>query len=238
MAGDSYLWVGPVAGSWDVAGNWDDVTTGMNPAAVAPGVNDAVTINQAAAGATQVITGTGNSASLTINGATLLDGQFSTGALTVVNTSLFLQAGNSLAVSGNVTANGIGKISLTDATLTDTGVFTLNGTSNTGTLTLSNGSSVRVGGLTLYSGVTVDATSSMEVGAVGGVAAGSFQVDAGATLNGSSGNGSTIYAPNVLNNGTISSSTGSNISISFSNLQNNGLITNFSLVGVIVNAGT
>ena len=110
---DNYVWVGPVAGSWDVAGNWEDTTAGLDPATVAPGSNDNVTIN-AAGSAVQVVTGTGNSASLTINGATSLAGDFTTGAL-AVNSALTVNTGDTLAVSGNATFDG----SLTlDGTLT------------------------------------------------------------------------------------------------------------------------
>ena len=33
---DSYTWVGPVAGNWNAVANWDDMTAGQNPAALAP----------------------------------------------------------------------------------------------------------------------------------------------------------------------------------------------------------
>ena len=73
---DSYQWVGPVAGFWNAKANWDDVTAGKDPAAVAPGKNDLVTIGAAAGGAAQVIVGNGNAYSLTLDGETLLDGVF------------------------------------------------------------------------------------------------------------------------------------------------------------------
>ena len=57
--GAQFVWAGPISGSWDVAGNWDDTTAGQNPASVAPGSNDNVTIN-AAGSAVQVISGTGD----------------------------------------------------------------------------------------------------------------------------------------------------------------------------------
>ena len=87
---DQYVWGSSIAGSWDVAGNWDDTTAGLDPASVAPGVHDLVAIDAAGGGATHVITGTGASASLTIAGPTVLAGQFTTGSLglngnTVVN---------------------------------------------------------------------------------------------------------------------------------------------------------
>ena len=77
---DSYQWVGPVAGNWKAASNWNDVTAGQNPAAVAPGKNDLVTIAAAAGGAAQVVVGDGNAYSLTLDGETLLDGVFGIGA--------------------------------------------------------------------------------------------------------------------------------------------------------------
>ena len=98
------MWIGPVAGDWNATTNWDDVMAGQNPAALAPGANDLVTIGAAANGAAQVIIGNGNAQSLTIQGETLLEGQFTIGAggLTATpNASIVLDAGSSLAVSGN-----------------------------------------------------------------------------------------------------------------------------------------
>ena len=54
--GDSYVWSGPITGSWGVAANWTDLSTGQDPAATPPGGIDAVTIDAAANGI-QVITG-------------------------------------------------------------------------------------------------------------------------------------------------------------------------------------
>ena len=72
--GDSFQWVGPVAGFWNAKANWDDTTLGQNPAAVAPGANDTVTIAAAANGEAQVIVGNGNAYGLTLEGETLLQG--------------------------------------------------------------------------------------------------------------------------------------------------------------------
>jgi len=78
-AANQYAWNGSIAGSWDLASNWDDTTTSSNPASVAPGANDAVSIT-AASGIVDVITGKGNSSSLTTSGPVVLSGQFSTGS--------------------------------------------------------------------------------------------------------------------------------------------------------------
>jgi hypothetical protein len=86
------------------------VTAGQNPAAVAPGANDTVTIGAAANGATQVLIGNGNAYGLTLEGETLLDGVFNvvgtgaSGGLTVAQyASVVLYTGSSLAVSGDAT---------------------------------------------------------------------------------------------------------------------------------------
>jgi hypothetical protein len=97
-----FLWGIAVSGSWDDASNWSDTSTGQTPALVAPGSNDSVTVNAVGDGAARVITGTGNSASLTLNGATVLAGQFTTGALSqAYNQTLQLNAGDELTITGN-----------------------------------------------------------------------------------------------------------------------------------------
>ena len=63
-----------MAGNWKDKTNWNDVTAGLNPAALAPGKNDLVTI--AAAGGAAFVIGNGNAYSLTLDGETLLDGVF------------------------------------------------------------------------------------------------------------------------------------------------------------------
>jgi len=120
---NSYLWNGAIAGSWDLASNWDDTTTNQKSAALAPGVKDAVTIKAAAGGGTTVITGMGDSASLTIDGSTLLGGQFATGSL-AANASLALGEGDALAVSG---AASIEAVTLDGGSLEVGGTLSANG---------------------------------------------------------------------------------------------------------------
>ncbi len=85
---DDYVWGSNVAGSWGNPANWNGTTTGQSPAAAAPGSTDNVTISAAAGGATNVVTGTGDSASLTIGGAAALQGQFTAGAYSAANFTL------------------------------------------------------------------------------------------------------------------------------------------------------
>ena len=107
--GAEFAWASSVEGSWDVASNWNDVTAGQNPASVAPGPNDAVLVAAAGGGAVTIISGTGASSSLTLQGATLLDGQFATGTFSIATTpnvwdgagSLTLDAGDTLTVTGD-----------------------------------------------------------------------------------------------------------------------------------------
>ncbi len=126
---DQYVWNGPIAGSWDVASNWQDTTTSANPATLAPGSNDAVTI-AAGSAAADVITGKGNSSSLTLSGSVALSGQFTTGALTN-NGSLHLNAGTTLTVTGNFSLNGsnFDTVSVGSGTL-NIGTLSLNGTNS------------------------------------------------------------------------------------------------------------
>ena len=101
--GDVFVWTA-VSGTWDNASNWTDQTTGADPATVAPGANDAVTIN-AASGIADVITGTGDFSSLTLTGSVALAGQFSTGTLNASG-NLILNSGDSLGVSGAASLSG------------------------------------------------------------------------------------------------------------------------------------
>ena len=193
---DQYVWSGPTPGSWDSAANWTDTTTSSNPAAVAPGIQDSVTINSGTPQIPQVITGTGNSAELTIGGDTTLAGTFSTGALDVATSgsSLTVQSSASLTVSGDATTSG---------GLDATGGSVRVGGTLTGEVSASNGGTVQVGALTGSAGV--DQTSSIEVGTAGGARAGVFTIDAGATAVGG------VDAPAIVNHGTMTNSGGGHV---------------------------
>ena len=127
---DSYQWVGPVAGNWNAKANWDDVTAGQNPASVAPGKNDLVTIAAAAGGAAQVVVGNGNAYSLALGGETLLDGVFKIGAggLTLASSaSAYLYSGSSLSVAGNATFSSYAGVTLNGGAMSVTGTGALTG---------------------------------------------------------------------------------------------------------------
>ena len=270
---DSYQWVGPVAGFWNAKANWDDVTAVQDPAAVAPGKNDLVTIGAAAGGAAQVVVGNGNAYSLTLDGETLLDGVFKIGAggLTLATSaSAYLYGGSSLSVAGNANFANYADATLNGGLLKLTGTGTLNGgyasqfvmenggslsavqlvnyessysvlagdaltvsggvndgtagygassfTINGGTFTVGgtfistsddvyaeNGGKVQLASLTedLHgNGVTLDvndATSSIEIGTAGGVAAGTITIDSGATIT----EAGDFIAPTIVDNAPL-----------------------------------
>jgi len=120
---DSYVWTGPVAGYWNSTANWDDTTAGQNPATLAPGANDTVSIGAAANGATQILIGNGNAYGLSLAGSTVLDGQFSVGAggVTVSSGSLLLHSGSSMSDAGDATLYG--QLSLSGAKMTVSGTL-------------------------------------------------------------------------------------------------------------------
>ena len=151
---DAYQWVGPVAGFWNAKANWDDTSTGQNPAAAAPGVNDTVTVAAAANGEAQVIDGAGNAYGLTLEGETLLQGKFKVvgtgadGGLTATSSaSMVLYAGSSIAVSGDATFSNYAGATL------DGGAMTVTGTVYGGyasPFVIENGGSLTAGQLVDY----------------------------------------------------------------------------------------
>ena len=179
---DQYAWIGSSAGNWSVTGNWQDLSAGQDPAAVAPGVNDLVTI-QGAASAFTTITGPANAATLTLLGEVALSGQFATGFLSVGQGAtgiLALGAGSILqtaqgSVMGGIVAQG--------GALTCTGTLTL----ESGVLVASAQASLQTATLILAGSgdaISVDATSRLEIGTAGPPAAGTIGIDPGAVLAG------------------------------------------------------
>ena len=228
VSADQYVWGGSASGSWDVAANWNDTTAALSPASVAPGSNDSVTIHAAESGAT-VISGTGDSASLTIDGSTVLTGAFTTGALTVADSeTLQLNSGGTLTVAGTFT-------------------------STNDTIDVRNDSSVQLAGLTLGTdsdlasdGITlvVDGgsplgnpfftgnTSSVEIGTLGNAAAGSITIDAGVTVT----EVGAFEAPDIVVNGTLVVAEGGSLTLNGS-LGGNGQIEIGSGANLTVEGG-
>jgi hypothetical protein len=203
-----YVWA-TVAGSWDSAANWNDTSLAQSPAAVAPGSNDNVTINAVGSSGVNVITGVGDSASLTINGSTSLAGQFTTGTLAVNGSilSVNLNTGDTLTVTGNTSVGGQNDTVTVDGTLTVQGEASL---SFDDLITATGGGRIQLGGLTTSGGnvLSVDSTSSIEIGTTGGVSAGSITIDQLATAT-AGGNATEFSAPNVVVDGTLAVAAGS-----------------------------
>lgn len=210
---DQYVWSGAGPGSWDAAANWTDATTGQNPAAVAPGAHDAVTINSRGYGLPQVITGTGNSASLTIAGDTALAGTFTTSSLSFsgdANPQLSIDSGYALTVNGNADASG-GELNASGGTIKITGTLT-------GGVDATGGGSVRIGA-SVDGSFSVDSASSIAIGAKGAAAAGAVTVESGATATVNGGE-----APSLVNHGTLTAA-GHNAIFNTDEVTNTGTIT-------------
>ncbi len=145
---DQFDWGENVAGSWDAAANWVDTTADSNPASLAPGANDDVTIAGSLIGEA-LVTGTGASKSLTLGGSEELAGHFSTGDVTGEG-FITVGAGDDLLVSGGLVNTGLDECTYT----VDAGaVLSIGGgvSSNTNvgaTFTVSGGSLLVAGTLT------------------------------------------------------------------------------------------
>jgi len=204
---DVYAWTAD-GGDWRIAGNWWDQTAGANPAAVAPGVSNLVTVGGPTGASFQVLTGPGNAASLTFTGNTAVTGTIDAAALVVGGSApgqLLVQAGASViagsaqVVPGTLTVSGAG------ATLAVAGTLVLGNGSQTAALSVASHGAAQAGAviLNVLASIQIDAVSRFEVGTSGGAAAGVLTVDAGATLAATGGS----IAANIADAGTISVST-------------------------------
>jgi hypothetical protein len=100
MAGDSFSWIGPLAGDWSTASNWEDLTTGADPALTAPGSLDTAIFNSPTS-TTQVIEGQGNAASVIFTGDNAIGGTLTVGTLSQPSGILEVLSGATLqATSG------------------------------------------------------------------------------------------------------------------------------------------
>ncbi|HEY1710695.1 MAG TPA: hypothetical protein VGG10_20680 [Rhizomicrobium sp.] len=147
---DSYQWTGPAQGAWNSPANWTDTTAAQSPAALAPGANDSVLI-QNYSNAGSFIYGDGNANALTFqsfSGTFGLDGNFHVGAggLTVTHANVWLFAGSSLAVAGNATFAAYEYLALNGGTMLVTGTFYGKATNSTSNV-IENGGSLTVGNL-------------------------------------------------------------------------------------------
>ncbi len=216
---DQYQWVASSGGAWDQAANWEDVTTGAAPPAVAPGHNNLVTI-AAAQSSWDVIAGPAAAASLSLTGEVALGGAFTLGTLTVGDGAaetigtVDLLSGTTLTAGTAAIADGALSLAGSGTTLSVTTSLILGGgVSGIGLpvtyLTVNGGAVVTAATLTLGGGsgdyVTTDSTGSVEIGGAAGAAPGAVTVDAIGTL---SGNGQVNPFGAIVDNGTISAEGG------------------------------
>ncbi len=213
---DQYAWIGAGSGAWNRAGNWQDLTTGATPAAVAPGAADLVTV-AASQGVFSVLSGAANAASLTVLGEVALSGAYTFGTLTVgqaagtsfTNGTLDQLAATTISAASASVADGAVAVAGGTSTLTVAGTLTLGGGPAgvglpTASLTATAGGSVQTGALVMGGGsgasLATDPTGSIEIGTAGNAQDGAVTVDAGATLT---GNGTVNPLGSIVDNGTI-----------------------------------
>jgi hypothetical protein len=211
---DQYQWSASSSGNWNQKANWTDVTTGADPAYIAPGVNDLVTIDTAGTGSFTVIAGPANAATLSLVGDIALAGNFAIGTLTVGDAPDYIQATLDLLPGSTLTTPdadiAFGEISVSgSAVLAVAGTMVMGGGElgvglPTTDLSASAGGTVTAWGLSIGGGsgdtITTDPTGVIEIGTAGGAVQGALTVDAGATLT---GNGTINPYGNVVNKGTI-----------------------------------
>ncbi len=218
---DAYLWVAAGSGEWNDAANWEDATTGADPAAIAPGIHNTDTIAAAPSSFT-VIGGPANAASLAITGEVALNGTYAIGMLSIGEASstsftdgtLDVLPGTSIATTSTGIAAGAVSVTGSGSTLSIGGTLTLGGgEAGVGlpvtALTVSAGARVRTGTLVIGGGsgntIVTDPVSSLEIGSLGGAALGAVTVDPGAVIK---GNGSINPLGSVIDNGHILAANG------------------------------
>ena len=213
---DIYLWTAGGSGAWNTAANWQDLTTGATPAAIAPGAANLVSIVGDLSNF-WVIAGPANAASLTILGDVALTGAFAPAMLTVgagganaLPGTLDLLAGGTARASSAWVADGAIAVAGAGARLSVAGTLTLGAGGIAGiglptaSLLVNAGALVQAQALVMGDGsgasIIVDPTGTVEIGGAGGAAAGAVTIDAGATLT---GNGQVDRFGSVVDNGTI-----------------------------------
>ena len=178
---DQLTWTSPVSGAWGTARNWTDTTIGAQ-ASLPPGAQTPVQITGGGGIAFADVTSNGTCASLSAAGNVVLSGSFGTGQLAV-------SAAGTLVLQSAVSAT---QVLVTGGELLTSGAG--NGLADQGMLALSDAaaavgaqdrSTIQCGALALAGGaVTADATSSVEVGTLGGAALGAVTIDPGAVASG------------------------------------------------------
>jgi len=208
-------WVGTTGRLWGAAFQW---TPGGAPTVTDDStVTGPATIYGTVAYAFetfQTITGPGTAAALTFIGNTALTGSFDAGAV-LVGTAVSAPGGlqlNAGTVFNAASLNEVfGTVRVNEARLPVAGTITLHDSFPVtyGSLTVENGGAVQADALVMgttfeslynYAGtVFVQSGATLELGAAGGVAPGTLQIDASHTLSGTG----LVSADHLLNNGLI-----------------------------------
>jgi hypothetical protein len=214
---DQLSWNGSQGdGNWSNQGNWTDVTTGQ-PATAPPGAETTATMAGPTGATYQSISGTGTCASLALSGNNYFSGDFTIGTLTfgqdatatasAVGGTLVTYPGTTFTVATAFIADGTIQ-AVGDATdlVHVTGTLTLGDGSQTPSLIVQSGAAVQAGALVLGGGiVSVDAFSSVEIGALAAGAEGALTIDSGCSVI---GEGSLNVLGTILDNGTIAAQGG------------------------------
>ena len=137
-----YAWIGSSGGLWNLAANWQDLTSGTTPAGFFPGSMTPVTIAGPDGQAYEAIGGGGSAASLGITGNIALSGAYVVGALSIGARSAagagYVYAAGAVIVANSLSASTInlasGSLGLlgAGATLSASGTVTLGAQSNIG----------------------------------------------------------------------------------------------------------
>ncbi len=212
---DPLNWTGAANGNWSVSVNWLDTVT-AKPATLPPGVQTATVITGGSGTSFQSITGTGTCSSLVLNGNGFFFGSFTAGSLAIgqdSSSSATTTAGTlvttvftTFTLGSCLVANGDFLVAGAKSVVDVSGTLAVSDNGLASVLSVTQKAAVQTGALTLGGGsVSVDATSSLEVGTLGGAAAGYLTIDPGAVA---SGYGTLDQLGTIALNGLVSAAGG------------------------------
>jgi hypothetical protein len=182
---DTFNWINPYGGLWSTAANWQDITAGAQ-AVAPPDSTSNVSITGGTGGNFADITGIGAAAQLTVANQVLLWGTAAIGGGVTLTPGADLDLDGAILSCGSLILNsgallGVGNAS----TVIASGGATL----SAGTVLVTNASTVQIGALIanpfntgyppLANLLAVDDNSVLEIGTVGGAAAGAVTFDTG-----------------------------------------------------------
>jgi Hint domain len=194
-AGDSFLWIGGLLGDWSDPTNWQDMTTGTSPATAPPGMNDDATI-ASPVGQITTITGTGSALRLVLggggtdlgSGAPSIDdirGQISVEILSAPARASISNGGTIIADAASVANQKDFAVTGAGSELIASTILEVGQPVSGRSLSVAAGGFIQAGSLDLLqAGISIDATSSFEVGHVGAGVLGALTIDGIANIDG------------------------------------------------------